>query len=134
MLDDQAEYERATGYIELLATYINPEVMTKVFEQRKAVAGVEKPWVDAPSEDRGVAPNRVVNLAGIQFAQTNFEFADKMRELKDTGVVEPKPDNPNIPRLRAKLKAEGKNIYSMEDYYRRQGIDADAEILPDGSN
>lgn len=115
------------SYIELAATYINPEVMLKVLENRGSTTK------QTHDEEPRVQPIRVVTVGGMRFEQVNTEFNGKMKLIQTGGELEVKPINERIPQLRAELKAMGAHIYSMSDYYKRLGISEDTEILPDGS-
>jgi len=116
MIDEEDETKKAVAKIELLAAYVNPEAMRTILANRE---------VQTPSEP----VSRTINLRGIQITQTNPEFEVRMREVTETGQLEPKADNPDIPAIRQAVEQRtGKPLPSI----RAMMGEAD-RILPDGT-
>lgn len=136
-MDNIEDQEKIVKYVELLATYINPEVMNRVFDARmvqEQLRSVKTPVNEVSySRDQEPAPSRVITLGGISFSQINYDFDKNMRELQRTGKVTVKDDNPRIPFLRAELERAGKPVPSIRAMLRKQGVDLDS-IVGDGSS
>jgi len=131
MLDDEEEQKQRIAYLELLATYVAPDNMRQILDHRRFTDGIEGEEDQGGTERQPEGVVQVMRVGGVEIVKTNPAFVRKMRDVK-RGTLAPGPDNPKIPALRKELKAQGIPIYSMEDYYRRLGIDPEQEVLPDG--
>lgn len=125
-LDAQEHQKETISYLELLASYINPEFMSRLFDGRK---GREEEKAESIPSDVPSSTVRSMTIGGVTFLEVNDDFQTRMKALQSGEELEPKDQNTTIPELRARLKARGVNLPSIRGRLEEEGISLDSVAL-----